>query len=90
MLNSEIKYKISTNYKELYKLLKYDKLTIIGFIGISLNGVVNENYSKLIQMSYNQKNESFDIFFYKCMDIFLIYKLFKTKKTKTSLGLSKR
>lgn len=63
MLNSEIKYKISTNYKELYKLLKYDKLTIIGFIGISLNGVVNENYSKLIQMSYNQKNESFDIGF---------------------------
>jgi len=62
MLNTQIKYKTSTDYKELYRLLKNNNL-IIGFIAINMNGVPNMEYSKLVQMSYNENNKSFDLGF---------------------------
>ena len=62
MLNSEIKYKTSNDSKLLYKLLKEGNL-IIGFIALDINGVPNMDYSKLVQMSYNEKWKSFDLGF---------------------------
>ena len=62
MLNSEIKYKTSTDYEELYQLLKSGNL-IIGFIALDIKGVPNMEYSKLVQMSYNENFKSFDLGF---------------------------
>jgi hypothetical protein len=62
MLNTDIKYNTSTDYKELYRLLKEGNL-LIGFIAIDVDGVPNKDYSKLIQMSYNEKWKSFDLGF---------------------------
>lgn len=62
MLNSEIKYKTSTDYEELYQLLKSGNL-IIGFIALDIKGVPNMEYSRLVQMSYNDKFQSFDLGF---------------------------
>jgi len=64
VLNSEIKYKISTDYERLYQLLKEDNI-IIGFIAIdiNINGTPNMEYSKLVTMSYNAKFKSFDLGF---------------------------
>lgn len=62
MLNSEIKYKTSNDSKLLYKLLKEGNL-IIGFIALDINGVPNMDYSKLVQMSYNENYKSFDLGF---------------------------
>ena len=62
MLNTEIKYKTSNDYELLYKLLKEGNL-IIGFIALDINGVPNMDYSKLVQMTYNEKWKSFDLGF---------------------------
>lgn len=62
MLNTEIKYKTSTDYNQLYRLLKEGNI-IIGYIAIDIGGVPSMEYSKLIQMSYNEKFKSFDIGF---------------------------
>lgn len=62
MLNTEIKYKTSTDSTELYRLLKEGNL-IIGFIAIDIDGIPNMEYSKLVQMSYNEKWKSFDLGF---------------------------
>jgi hypothetical protein len=62
MLNTDIKYKTSSDSKELYKLLKEGNI-LIGFIALQINGVPNMEYSKLIQLSYNEKMKSFDIGF---------------------------
>jgi hypothetical protein len=62
MLNTKIKYKTSTDYSELYRLLKDDYL-LIGFIAIDIDGIPNKEYSKLVQMSYNSKLKSFDLGF---------------------------
>lgn len=62
MLNTEIKYKTSTDYKELYRLLK-EGYVLIGFIAIDVNGVPNMKYSKLVQMSYNSNIQAFDLGF---------------------------
>ncbi len=62
MLNKEIKYKTSTDYDLLYKLLKEGNL-IIGFIAIDLNGKISMEYSKLVQMNYNKEYKTFDIGF---------------------------
>ena len=62
MLNSEIKYKTSTDSNELFRLLKEGNL-IIGFIALDIDGVTNMEYSKLVQMSYNKKWKSFDLGF---------------------------
>lgn len=58
MLNTEIKYKTSTDSKELYRLLKEGNI-IIGYIAIDIDGVPNMEYSRLVQMSYNEKLKSF-------------------------------
>lgn len=60
MLNTDIKYKTSNDYELLYKLLKEGNL-IIGFIALDINGVPNMDYSKLVQMTYNEKWKSFDL-----------------------------
>ena len=62
MLNSEIKYSTSNNYNLLYDSLREGTL-IIGFIAIEINGVVNMDYSKLVQMTYNPKYDQFDLGF---------------------------
>ena len=62
MLNTEIKYKTSTDSNELYLLLKEGNL-IIGFIALDIDGITNIEYSKLVQMSYNKKWKSFDLGF---------------------------
>ena len=62
MLNTEIKYKTSTDSNELYRLLKEGNL-IIGFIALDIDGIPNIEYSKLVQMSYNKKWKSFDLGF---------------------------
>lgn len=62
MENAKIKYKISTDYGGLYKLLKAGNV-IIGFIGIEIDGVVNNDYSKLVSMQYNPNFKSFDLGF---------------------------
>jgi len=62
MLNTEIKYKTSTDYNKLYQLLKEGNL-LIGFIALDINGIPNMEYSKLVQMSYNEKWKSFDLGF---------------------------
>ena len=62
MINTEIKYKTLTDYEKLYKLLKDGNL-IIGFIAIDIDGVPNMTYSKLVQMSYDEKWKSFDLGF---------------------------
>jgi len=71
MLNSEIKYKTSTDYKELYRLLKEGNI-IAGFISIDTQNCNHRKYSKLAAMSYNEKFKFFDLgflffeqFFYK-------------------------
>jgi len=62
MLNTEIKYKTSTDYSELYGLLKIG-IIIIGFIAIDIDGRISQEYSKVVQMSYNDRLESFDLGF---------------------------
>lgn len=62
MINTEIKYKTSTNYVELYKLLKNGNI-VIGFIAINIGGIPNMEYSKLVEMSYNENFKSFYIGF---------------------------
>lgn len=62
MLNKEIKYKTSTDSKELYRLLKEGNV-LIGFIAIDIDGIPNMEYSKVVQMSYNEKWKSFDLGF---------------------------
>jgi hypothetical protein len=62
MLNTEIKYKTSTDSKELYRLLKEGNV-LIGFIAIDIDGIPNMEYSKLVQMSYNEKWKSFNLGF---------------------------
>lgn len=62
MQNSEIKYKTSTDYKELYRLLK-DGNMIIGFIALDVDGVPNMEYSKLVTMSYKKTYKFFDLGF---------------------------
>jgi len=58
ILNSEIRYNISNDYNKLYELLKNGD-GIIGYTGIDINDDINMSYSKLIHMSYNNKNKSF-------------------------------
>jgi len=58
ILNSEIRYNISNDYNKLYELLKNGDV-IIGYTGIDINDDINMSYSKLIHMSYNNKNKSF-------------------------------
>lgn len=62
MANHEIEYQTSTDYARLYNLLKSGKV-LIGFSAIEINGVVSDTYSKVVQLSYNPKFESFDIGF---------------------------
>ena len=62
MLNSEIKYKTSTDYDKMYRLLK-DGNVLIGFIALYYKGSPSEDYSKVVTMSYNAKFESFDLGF---------------------------
>jgi hypothetical protein len=60
MLNTEIKYKTSTDYKELYGLLK-DGNIIIGFMALNIGGVPNMEYSTLVQMHYTEKWKKIDL-----------------------------
>jgi hypothetical protein len=62
MKNDLIKYKLSTDYNRLYKMLK-DGNILIGFIAIDVNGVPNLEYSKLTTLSYNSEFKSFDLGF---------------------------
>ena len=58
MLNTEIKYKTSTDYDRLYELLKSGNL-LVGFIAINIEGTLHMDYSKLVQMQYDKINKSF-------------------------------
>lgn len=60
MKNTEIKYNTSTNYENLYQLLKAE-IIVIGFIAIEIDGIVNTEYSKLIEMTYSKEYEKFDL-----------------------------
>jgi hypothetical protein len=62
MLNTEIKYKLSTDYKKLLQLLKDGNL-IVGFIALDIDGKVDNDYSKLVQMAYSKKYRYFDLGF---------------------------
>ena len=62
MLNTEIKYSLSKDYKRLLKLLKSNNI-VIGFIAIDLDGVPNMEYSKVVSMKYNTDAKYFDIGF---------------------------
>ena len=60
MKNTDIKYDLKTDYKELYSLLKKG-CKIIGFIAISIDNNPDFEYSKLIDMSYNSSSKMFDV-----------------------------
>lgn len=52
MKNTDIKYKLSTDYNKLYDLL-HSGIKVVGFCGITgFNHIVNFDYSRLIEMSY--------------------------------------
>lgn len=55
-----IKYKTSTDYKQLYKLLK-DGNIIIGFMEFSSIYKTGNKYIKLIKMSHNAENKCFEV-----------------------------
>lgn len=59
MKNEDIKYKTSTNYERLYKLLKEGNV-LIGFTSVKIDGVAFDTHSKVIQMSYNADGKFFD------------------------------
>lgn len=58
MKNLDIKYTTSRDYKKLLELLMEGN-TIIGFIGISVNGKVSFEYSKLTEMKFNSEYRYF-------------------------------
>ena len=62
MKNSDIKYKLSTDYVKLYRLLK-SGITLIGFIAITLDNKVLKEYSKVTTLNYNAKYKAFDLGF---------------------------
>jgi hypothetical protein len=62
MLHTDLKYNTSTDYDELYKLLKEGN-RIIGFIAVEINGSIRKKYSKLVEMSYDESSKSFNLGF---------------------------
>jgi hypothetical protein len=62
MLNSDINYNLSTDYERLYNLLKSVPM-VIGFIAVDVDGVPNNQYSKLVPMCYKPKWQAFDLGF---------------------------
>lgn len=67
MLNSEIKYKLSKDYKELYRLLSEGNI-LIGFIQI--NNDSDNAISRLVQIGYNKEYKALDLgFFYYFTDL---------------------
>ncbi len=60
MKNTKIKYKLSTDYERLFKLLKEDNL-IIGFIALDIDNVPSKEYSKVTQFSYDAASKIFDL-----------------------------
>jgi hypothetical protein len=62
MKNSEIKYSLSRDYERLHTLLK-SGVIIVGFIAIDIDGVPNKNYSKIVEMSYKEQYQMFDLGF---------------------------
>ena len=62
MENINIKYKLSTDYELLYNTLKSGN-HVVGFIAIDLNEKPSPDYSKIVEMRYNEKWKSFDLGF---------------------------
>lgn len=62
MKYTQIKYKTSTDYFELFRLLKSGNI-IIGFVALETNGVPITDYCKVVPMFYNDKNKMFDLGF---------------------------
>lgn len=62
MRNDQIKYETSTDYAKLYRLLKEGNV-IVGFIAIDVAGRLTKEHSKVVQMSFNNRFESFDLGF---------------------------
>ncbi len=58
MNNTKIKYKLSTDYERLFKLLKEDNL-IIGFIALDIDKVPSREHSKVTEFSYDSASKIF-------------------------------
>lgn len=62
MLNSEIKYNLSTDYKRLYELLKNGNI-IVGFTCSKIDGKKYITHSLLKVFRYNESENFFEIGF---------------------------
>ena len=62
MRNKDILYKVSKDYKKLFKLLK-EKKTIIGFICIGDEDIANGKYSDIEEFCYNEEYKMFEFGF---------------------------
>ena len=62
MENINIKYKLSTDYELLYNTLKSGN-HVVGFIAIDLNQKPSPDYSKIVEMRYNEAWKAFDLGF---------------------------
>lgn len=59
MKNTEIAYGTSTNYEELYRLLK-EGIVVIGFISIADSQGNNSEYSRCVELKYLKEYGKFD------------------------------
>lgn len=60
MLNTEIKYNLSTNYCRLLELLIQGEV-VVGFEAIMIDNKPNPDHSKVIEMKYVKQGDYFDI-----------------------------
>lgn len=60
MLNTEIKYNLSTNYCRLLHLLVSGQI-VVGFEAIRIDNKPNPDYSKVIEMKYAKEGNYFDM-----------------------------
>ena len=62
MKTNKIKYKTSTDYDELYKILK-SGIVVVGFVPVEICSVKNREHSKVIEMDYNEEYGIFNLGF---------------------------
>lgn len=62
MLNTDIKYKLSTDYDRLHDLLM-SGVKLVGFIANDIEAKHVSKYSRVVEFRYNQKFKSFDFGF---------------------------
>lgn len=60
MKNSDIKYKLSTDYKRLNELLK-SGIIIIGITPLSIGGEFHDEYSKLVELRYDSEHKIYHL-----------------------------